>query len=438
MTGKRIRMENAHISRVEGHGNIVVHMAEDRIDRVEWQIPEAPRFFESMVVGRDLGELSRITSRICGICSIGHTFASLKATEAAMGITITEQTRRLREILNHGENLQSHILHVCYLVLPDLLGAGSVLPLIESHREVVLLAIRLHRLANETCDKIGGRTTHPIRACINGFSMLPDKKTLGKIRDDHVKALEDLRQLTEFLGSLAGKLPVFERETEYISLTDSLEYALYDGLIKSSDVKEAVMPMEYQRVTNEYVDDRSTAKWTRFNRDAYAVGALARFNNNHAQLSEAAKSVAETFGLRAPCHNPFMNTVAQVVECVFSVEKTIEHTQWFLDNGLRVEDRGFSVREGRGVGAVDVPRGTLFHDYTYDKNGKCTNANLVIPTNQNHANIQADMASMTPLLRDMPWKDAELTLEMLVRAYDPCISCSTHCVDLRRVDQGAS
>jgi coenzyme F420-reducing hydrogenase alpha subunit len=407
-------------------------MEGDRLDRVEWQIPEAPRFFESMVVGRDWSELSRITSRICGICSIGHTFASQKATEAAMGITITEQTRRLREILNHAENLQSHILHVCYLVLPDLLGVGSVLPLIETHREVVLLAIRLHRLANETCDKIGGRTTHPIRACVNGWSMFPDKKTFREIRDNHVKAMEDLKRLVEFVQSLTHKLPDFERETEYVSLTDPQEYALYDGLIKSSDVADFIQSREYERVTNEYVNDRSTAKWTRFNRDAYAVGALARFNNNRDQLSDVAKAVAGQLGLSAPCHNPFMNSVAQVVECVFSVEKTIEHAQWFLDNGIKEEDKGFAVREGRGVGAVDVPRGTLFHDYTYDGKGKCVEANLVIPTNQNHANIQLDMEEMVPLMKDMPGEKINLMLEMLVRAYDPCISCSTHCVDLKR------
>ena len=432
MTGKTIRIENTHISRVEGHGNIVVHMEGDRLDRVEWHIPEAPRFFESMVVGRDWSELSRITSRICGICSIGHTFASQKATEAAMGITITEQTRRLREILNHAENLQSHILHVCYLVLPDLLGVGSVLPLIETHKEVVLLAIRLHRLANETCDKIGGRTTHPIRACVNGWSMLPDRKTFQEIRDNHTRAMEDLKRLAEFVQSLIHQLPDFERETEYVSLADVSEYALYDGVIKSSDVADFIQPLDYERVTNEYVDDRSTAKWTRFNRDAYAVGALARFNNNHEQLSESAKAVAGQLGLSAPCHNPFMNSVAQVVECVFSVEKTIEHSQWFLDHGIKEEDKEFVVREGRGVGAVDVPRGTLFHDYTYDGKGKCVEANLVIPTNQNHANIQADMKDLIPLIKDMPAEKMNLTLEMLVRAYDPCISCSTHCVDLRR------
>jgi coenzyme F420-reducing hydrogenase alpha subunit len=432
VTGKSIRIENAHISRVEGHGNIVVYMEGDHLLRVEWQIPEAPRFFEAMVVGRDWSELSRITSRICGICSIGHTFASQKATEAAMEITITEQTRRLREILNHAENLQSHILHVCYLVLPDLLGVGSVLPLMETHRDVVLLAIRLHRLANETCDKIGGRTTHPIRSCVNGWSMLPDKKTLREIRDNHVKAMDDLKHLAEFVQSLTHKLPDFERETEYVSLTHPKEYALYDGVIKSSDVPDPISPRDYERVTNEYVDDRSTAKWTRFNRGAYAVGALARFNNNTDQLSDGAKAAAGQLGLSAPCHKPFMNSVAQVVECVLSVEKTIAHSQWFLDNGIKEEDTGFSVREGRGVGAVDVPRGTLFHDYTYDGKGKCVEANLVIPTNQNHANIQADMEELVPLIKDMSTEKINLTLEMLVRAYDPCISCSTHLVDLRR------
>ena len=244
--------------------------------------------------------------------------------------------------------------------------------------------------------------------------------------------MEDLKHLAEFVQSLTHKLPDFERETEYVSLTHPEEYALYDGVINSSDMPDPISPRDYERVTNEYVDDRSTAKWTRFNRGAYAVGALARFNNNPDQLSDGAKAAAGQLGLLAPCHNPFMNSVAQVVECVFSVEKTIEHSQWFLDNGIKEEDMGFSVGEGRGVGAVDVPRGTLFHDYTYDEKGKCVKANLVIPTNQNHANIQADMEELVPLIKDMPAEKINLTLEMLVRAYDPCISCSTHLVDLRR------
>jgi len=431
MSGKSIQIDNRHVTRLEGHGNIVVQIEDGAVKKVEWKVTEAPRFFEAMLVGRDWSELTKITSRICGICSIGHTFASLKATEAAMGITITEQTRRLREVLTHGETLQSHILHVCYLVLPDLLKVGSIVSLIETHRDVVLLAIKLHRLANETCDIIGGRTTHPVRACVNGWSMLPQKKELEELKGRYVEAVEDLRRLAEFIQLHCSVLPDFERETEYISLTDPKEYAFYDGRIKSSDMTESLSAEDYRQITNEYVSPQSTAKWARFNRNSYSVGALARYNNNHNKLTELSKSMACQLGLSAPCYNPFMNNMAQVAECVYSVEKIAEHIEWLIDKEFTEEDTRFTIHEGHGVGAIDVPRGTLFHDYTYDKNGKCVKANLVIPTNQNHANIQFDMEKIVPLFKDSTTEELQFILEMLVRAYDPCISCSTHCVHLQ-------
>src|SRR5512136_884340 len=117
-----------HITRVEGHGNINVSIKNGAVEKCEWSIPEAPRFFEAMVVGRTWNELHHITSRICGICSIGHTLPSLKATESALGITISEQDLKLRKLALHAENMQSHILHLGFLVLPDLLGVGSVIP----------------------------------------------------------------------------------------------------------------------------------------------------------------------------------------------------------------------------------------------------------------------------------------------------------------------
>jgi len=191
-----------HITRVEGHGNIAVNTKNGKIEQIQWQVPEAPRFFEAMVVGRDYSQLATITSRICGICSIGHTFASLKATEAAMGIKISETTRHLRELLLHGETLQSHVLHVCYLVVPDLLNVNSVFPLIETHKDVVLLVTKLHRLANELCDTIGGRTTHPIRARVGRFSMLPEKKELEALKKRLTESVDDLKKTGR-----RGKIP---------------------------------------------------------------------------------------------------------------------------------------------------------------------------------------------------------------------------------------
>src|SRR5512138_1679214 len=119
MAGNTMKIDVHHVTRVEGHGNISVDISNGTINKVEWSVPESPRFFEAMVKGRPWDEIATITSRICGICSIGHTFSSLKATEAAFGIKISETTRVLRELLLHGETLQSHILHICYLAVPD-------------------------------------------------------------------------------------------------------------------------------------------------------------------------------------------------------------------------------------------------------------------------------------------------------------------------------
>jgi coenzyme F420-reducing hydrogenase alpha subunit len=419
-----------HITRVEGHGNIVVNAGEGKIEQIQWQVPEAPRFFEAMVVGRHYTELATITSRICGICSIGHTFASLKATEAAMGIEISETTRRLRELLLHGETLQSHILHVCYLVVPDLLRVNSVFPLIETHKDVVLLVTKLHRLANELCDIIGGRTTHPIRARLGCFSMLPAKKELENLKTRLIESVGDLKKIADVVKSLAANIPAFTRETEYLSLTCDKEYAFYDGVCTTTDIGKSIPVTEYEGVVNEFVVPQSTAKYGKFNRDSFMVGALARYNNNYKQLTPLAASVGEMLGLSGIDYNPFMNNIAQVAESVFAVERALHHIDWLLDHDLEQECPEIKPKAGRGVGAVEVPRGILFHDYEYDEAGKCVKANCVIPTNLNHNNIQKDFEKMVPEMLNLGEKELQFNPEMLVRAYDPCISCSTHYLDV--------
>lgn len=425
-----IKVDVHHITRVEGHGNIVVDVKEGNINKIEWQVPEAPRFFEAMVVGREYHEVATITSRICGICSIGHTFASLKATEAAMGIEISEQTRKLRELLLHGETLQSHILHVCYLVVPDLLKVNSVFPLIETHTDVVLLVTKLHRLANELCEIIGGRTTHPIRARVGRFSKVPTKKELETLKRRLVESVDDLKKLADVVKSLAGGIPDFTRETEYLALTYDKEYAFYEGECITNDINKPLHVDGYYDIVNEFVVPQSTAKYGKFNRESFMVGALARYNNNYKQLTPLSTSVAGMLGLDGPNYNPFMNNIAQVVESVFAVERSIEIIDELLQTELKTEKNEIKVKAGRGVGSVEVPRGILFHEYTYDENGICTDANCVIPTNLNHNNIQLDFEKYVKENLSMDEKEMGFNLEMLVRAYDPCISCSTHFLNI--------
>ncbi len=420
-----INIHVEHLTRVEGHGNIVLNASNGKVETIQWQVPEAPRFFEAMVRGRNWHQLAHITSRICGICSIGHTLASLKTTEAAMGVRISEQTGLLRRLGLHGENMQSHILHVGYLVAPDLFGVGSVFPLIKSHPQAVLKIVKLHRMANEMSDLICGRTIHPISMVVGGFTKIPTTGQLKKLRARLLAAIETTEEVAALVLANAGKLPAFTRETEYIALTSTQEYALYDGDIGSTDTRRHPVE-EYLFVTNEFVVPQSTAKYTKHARDSYMVGALARFNLNYDKLSPLGKEVAASFGLKPVNYNPFMNNVAQVVEFADSLHDSIRIIDRLLEIGIKEERPNVRVRSGRGIGAVEVPRGILFHDYTIDHKGKCIKANCIIPTNQNHNNIQKDMEAFAPTLLDKPEKEIELNLEMLVRAYDPCISCSTH------------
>ena len=422
---KHVSINVEHLTRVEGHGNIVMNAKNGKISQVEWQISEAPRFFESFVRGRPYGELAHITSRICGICSIGHSLASLKATETALDIEISEQTLLLRKLALHGENMQSHILHVGYLVAPDLFGAGSVIPLVGSAPEAVKKIIALHRLANEMSALICGRTTHPISLLPGGFSHIPHERLLQDLRSQLVDGIAVCEQVAELILQQASALPDFSRETEYIALVSPDEYALYDGMIGSTDTGKHPVD-EYESICNEYVVPQSTAKYCKHARESYMVGALARFNLNADALSKQAKLWARKFGLEPVSYNPFMNNIAQLVEYVHSVEDSIAILDLLLERGVDRQEppTKVQVHAGRGVGAVEVPRGILFHDYTYDRNGICTKANCVIPTNQNHNNIQKDMEAFAPMLLDKSKKEIELNLEMLVRAYDPCISCS--------------
>ncbi len=415
---------NVHqLTRVEGHGNIVLSATDGKIEELRWEVTESPRFFEVMLRGRYYEDAPHIASRICGICSISHSTASIQATEAAFGIQPSEQTLLLRKLLYNAEILESHILHILFLAAPDFLGVGSVFPLVETHKDVVLMALRLKKLAYNLAEALAGRKTHPISCVVGGFAKLPDLGELGAIRRRLEDALVDLDVTVALFKTLS--IPDFVRETEYIALKDPEEYAFISGQIASTDA--GIVPVDkYLEVTNEFCVPHSTAKYTRNKRDSYMVGALARYNINHDQLLPRAKKAAGELGLSAPCHNPFMITVAQVVESVHAIEDSIKLIDQILARGLEEENNQVKVQEGRGIGAVEAPRGILFHDYTYDENGILTEANCIIPTNQNHNNIQKDMEALVPLILGQPEDKIRLTLEMLVRAYDPCVSCSTH------------
>jgi sulfhydrogenase subunit alpha len=486
-----------HLTRVEGHGNIKVKIEFGELKEASWKVVETPRYFEAMLRDKHYSSAGILTSRICGICSIGHCLASLRATENAFGIDIPETAEKLRLLAKHGETLQSHVLHVFFLAAPDffnlpdvisllekesrvydlirrlrsladtlsytevtrrsrssamaskssdpqlrqemetallglaervgpeLTGLPTVTPFIQASPQIVNIAARLKLLANRICDIVAGRTTHPVSLQVGGVAMAPDPDVLAALRDDINSALDDLSFAVDLFKTFS--IPDFVRETEFVSLKGENDYPFIGGGMISTDGMER-RENQYLEMTNEYVVPDNTSKWTRLSRDSFAVGALARFNNNSRLLHPEAKNVATALGLEPVCHNPFMNNVAQLVECTHVLYDSIRLIDELIDDGMTEIMTPVKPKAGEGVGAVEVPRGILYHHYKYDKGGRIASANCIIPTTQNNANIHLDMKALVQQFAADGVSDSQLKLlcSMLVRAYDPCISCSVH------------
>ncbi len=419
-----------HITRVEGHGNVVINVKKGQIEELRLDIVESPRFFEAMILGRNWDEVSHITSRICGICAVTHTTTSLKAIEEALGLVPSEQTIKLRKLMLHGEYIQSHILHLYFLAAPDFFGSKSVFGMLPNHKEVILRGMRLKRMANELCALVGGRHVHPCSMVVGGFTAIPEPEKLRAFREKLVQARPDMEATVELFKKL--ETPDFQREVEYISITHPEEYAFYDGPIKSS-LNGTTPPANYLDRVKEYIVPHSTAKHARSIDETYRVGALARVHNNYEKLHPSARETAEYLGVKPPCHNPFMNNQAQVVETVHCVEDAIMIIDELLKEGLKEEKLDIKPREGRGVGVTEAPRGSLFHEHRLDDRGRVTFGNYIIPTAQNLANMEKDLWKLVPSILDKPKEEITLNVEMLVRSYDPCISCASHMMEVKFV-----
>ena len=417
-----------HLTRVEGHGNIVVRATDGQVQKCILQIVETPRVFESMIQGLSWRDTALLTCRICGICSVGHTTASIQATDDAFGLTLTPQVLAIRKLMLMAEEIQSHVLHVYFLAAPDAFAAPSVIPLAASHPDVVKRALKLKKIGNVICELLAGRHVHPIAMVPSGWTYVPPRGALVEIKQYLLDCDKDIEATVDLVASIKDKFPRFEREREDVSLTHADEYAFYNGNLKSS--KAGVIDYHnYLDFIHEKCVEHSTSKHASNVGESLAVGALSRFNNNSKQLNPRGRAAASALGLTAPCYNPYANNFAQTVEIAHCFDEALKLVDQLLGMELSEATLAPNVKPkaGRGVGLTEVPRGTLVHDYTYDEKGICVKANCVIPTGMNLGNIDRDMQKYVPEFIGTRSQDQIAhDLEMLVRSYDPCISCSVH------------
>ncbi len=414
-----------HIGKTEGHLGFEGTLQNGDIASARVMTLEGARLMEGIVLNRSYYDVPIITSRICGVCPIVHNLGAIKALEHALNVVPTDDAIILRKILNLAQIIHSHALHVVFLSFPDFIGVSNNFDLVKKYPKEVALALEVHDWSIRLGDLVGGRTTHPINSVVGGFKVEPDKKELQKMYDELEQIIPKALRLVAFVKK-HSTMPDFENPTDYISLVNKREYAFYSGNLYSSDLKERIPIHNYFYDFEEQYEVGEAVKRVKHRGRTYMVGALARINNSYLQLNPVAKGIWDSLKVKLPCYNSFYNNLAQVVELVHSFEEA----QKLMAKYLKIKQpklfTKFKPNPGKGVGAIEAPRGTLYHYYELNRDGVVVNANIITPTAMFLANIEFDLVKLLPQIKNLSDEKQKLMIKTLIRAYDPCISCATH------------
>ncbi len=427
MKSKVRKMDIDLLARVEGEGGVRMRLVGREVEEVQVRIFEPPRLFEALLRGRSCMEAPDITSRVCGICPVAYLMSSCHAIEDAAGVRVDGALRSLRRLLYCGEWIESHALHVFMLHAPDFVGCDDAIALAKKEPEIVRAGLRMKKLGNAILERLGGRSIHPINVRVGGFYRAPMRDELDGLLPEIEWSLDALRDVRAWARTLS--FPDFERDYELVSLRHPDEYPLCEGRVVSSRGLDIAV-RDYEDRFVEYQVPHSTALHSRLSeRGAYLCGPLSRFNLCFDRLSDVAKSAARELGLEVPCLNPFESLLVRLVEITYALDEARRIIMEY-----RRPERAFvevPVGAKTGYGCTEAPRGLLYHRYTLADDGSILDARIVPPTSQNLSAIEDDLRAIGPTLADLPLAAATRRAEHVVRNHDPCISCSTHFVDLR-------
>ena len=423
-TTREIRAD--YLARVEGEGGMSVKIRNGKVEDVQLRIFEPPRFFEAFLRGRDFREVPDITARICGICPVAYQMSSVQAMEAACGVTVGGPLRALRRLLYCGEWIESHVLHAFMLHAPDFLGYESALEMARDHRDVVESALALKKIGNDVMVAVGGREIHPINVKVGGFYRVPRRSELAPLVPRLEWALEEAVKATRLFASFP--FPDFERDYQFVSLRHEEEYPLCEGRIVSGRGLDIPVADYEDHFTEQHATHSNALQSRMRDGSSYFVGPNARYSLNADRLTPAAAEAAREAGLGPVCRNPFRSLVVRGVETVFACEEALGIIAAY-DEPDR-PDVPVAPRSGRGTGASEAPRGTLYHRYEIDEDGRIVSAKITPPTSQNQATIEEDLREFVAARMDLEDEPLRWQCEQAVRNYDPCISCATHFLQL--------
>lgn len=452
MSTQKITIEP--VTRIEGHAKVTIHMKDDyTVGRAYMHVNEF-RGFEKFCEGRLYFEMPQITPRICGICPVSHHLAAAKAGDALTGQTPPRPASLLRELMHMGQVVQSHGMHFFELAGPDLLlgfdsdpATRNVVGLIGANPDLTVKAVMLRKFGQEIIKTLGGRKIHPVFAIPGGVNKALTRDERDNILKGVDGAVETLKAGLQIMKDWAAKnmedinkFAVFP--TGYFGLiTPENGLELYDGNVRliSREGKEMErFPISnYLDYIQEHVEPWSYLKFPFYKKmgypdGVYRVGPLGRLNiadKIDTPLANDELKIFKSLNNGKPVENTLYYHYARLIEALFATERVrvLCEDPDILSTDILNTRKNYT---GHGVGVIEAPRGTLIHDYHADENGKLTSVNLIVSTGHNNWAMSNAVDSVAKTYVNGPDVQEGMLnrVEAAIRAYDPCLSCSTHAV----------
>ncbi len=442
------------ITRIEGHAKITLQLNEDgRVEDAMFHVTQF-RGFEKLCEGRPFSEMPALMARICGICPVSHLMASAKACDAILAVSIPKTAANLRRVMNLAQYVQSHALSFFHLSSPDLLlgmdtdpAERNIVGMLTKYPDLTKDGIRLRKIGQQIIEWLGGKRIHPAWVVPGGVNEPLSVELRDKILEQLPDALKIIKRTLEwFKRSLDNYQEEIRTFANFPSLFMALvnpqnEFAHYDGFLRFVDasgriVADKIKPTEYADYIAEAVEPWTYLKFPYFKPigypdGIYRVGPLARLNvieNCGSPLANQEWAEFRSLG-RGVVLSSFHYHYARLIEILYALEKM----QLLLEEPsiLNKHVRAFAGTNNlEGVGISEAPRGTLIHHYKVNEDGLMTHANLIIATGHNNLAMNRGVLQVARhYVDDKKLQEGMLNrVEAVIRAFDPCLSCSSHAV----------
>lgn len=442
------------VTRIEGHSKITLFLDDaGDVQDAQFHVTQF-RGFELLSEGRPFREMPSLMARICGICPISHLIASAKACDELLAVRIPETAVKLRQMVNLAQMVQSHALSFFYLSAPDLLlGMDSnpdnrhIFGVAQAHPEMARGGVKLRQFGQRTIEILAGKRIHPAWIVPGGvtepltadrrdqiLAMIPEAKqfilsalTLFKARlhefADEIRTFANFPTLHMGLVTKANGLEFYDGDLRIIGADGKILVPAVDKNHYQETIGEAVEPYSYLK--SPYYKPRG------YPNGMYRVGPLARLNiASHTGTLLADQEMAQFKELpEDQRHSSFHYHYARLIEMLFGVER-IEQLLYAPDILSPHVHALASPNAYEGVGISEAPRGTLLHHYKIDDDGLIRYVNLIIATGNNNLAMNKGVLQVAQhYVHGGDIKEGALNrVEAVIRAFDPCLSCSTHAI----------